>query len=145
MPRRSASHTRLLNGEHSLTDCGDCGTSEALVDSREQVIRDRLNDINSVDSNNATNFFTLPTGSNGKGFSDILSNNTTSFTLSAAATSSTLTVTLQAYGHTAVDESTTMEGHIGQFLVKGMFELLHASLYFLVGLESRRDSILTGR
>jgi hypothetical protein len=96
MPRRSAYHTQLLNSEHSLTDCGDCGPSEALVDSREQVIRDGLNDINSVDSNNATNSFTLPAGSNGKGSSDILSNNTTSFTLSAAATSSTLTVTLQA-------------------------------------------------
>jgi hypothetical protein len=96
MPRRSAYHTRLLNDEHSLTDCGNCGTSEALVDSSEQVIRDGLNDINGVDSNNATNSFTLPAGSNGKGSSDILSNNATSFTLSAAATSSTLTVTLQA-------------------------------------------------
>jgi hypothetical protein len=96
MPRQSTSHTQLLNGEHSLTDCSDYRTSEALVDSREQVIQDILNDINSVDSNNAINFFTLLAGSNGKGSSDILSNNTTSFTLSAAATSLTLTVTLQA-------------------------------------------------
>jgi hypothetical protein len=60
------------------------------------VIQDRLNDINSVDLNNITNSFTLSAGSNSKGSLDILSNNTTSFTLPAAATSSTLTVILQA-------------------------------------------------
>jgi hypothetical protein len=48
-------------------------------------------------------------------------------------------------GHTAVVEFTTMEPHIGQSLVKRVFSLLDTSLYFLVGLEFRRDSILTGR
>lgn len=88
MPRQSASYTGLLNGGRSLTDCGDRGMSEALVDSRKQVIRDGLNDINSVDSDNATDSFTLPaSSSDDKGSLDILSNNTTSFTLSAAVTS----------------------------------------------------------
>ena len=38
-----------------------------------------------------------------------------------------------------------MEPQIGQSLVKRVFALLDTSLYFLVGLESRRDSILTVR
>jgi hypothetical protein len=66
------------------------------VESSEQVIQDGLNSIDSVNSNNAVNSFILQAGCNGKGFSDILSNNATSFTLLAAATSSTWTVTLQA-------------------------------------------------
>jgi ABC-type uncharacterized transport system permease subunit len=94
MLRRSASHTRLLNGERSLTDCGEHGMLEALVDRREQVIQDGLHSVNSV--KNATDSFTLLASSlDSKGFGNILLNNITVFTL-LAAVSSTLTVTLQA-------------------------------------------------
>jgi hypothetical protein len=60
------------------------------VDSREQVIQDGLNNINSVNLENAINFFTLLASSNCQGPLEIISDNTTSFTLSAAATSLTL-------------------------------------------------------
>jgi hypothetical protein len=70
------------------------------------MIQDGLNGINSVDSDNANNFFTLPDGSNRQGLLDHSNNSTsaasmspastvtlqamTSFRVSAAATSSTL-------------------------------------------------------
>jgi hypothetical protein len=70
--------------------------SDTLVDGRKQVIQDGLSNINSVDSDNATDSFTLPASSSGgKGSSDILSKNKTPLALSAA-TSSVLTLTQEA-------------------------------------------------
>jgi len=63
----------------SSADSSDCGMS--------------LNNINSVSLDNETDSFTLlATSSDGKGSLDIILDNTTSFTLSAAAMSSTLTL-----------------------------------------------------
>jgi hypothetical protein len=96
MLRQGTSCTRLLNSGCSLTNCSNYKMLEALVNSRKQVIQDGLNDINSVNLDNATNSFTLlASSSNSKGFLDNLLNNIISFTL-LAIISSTLMVTLQA-------------------------------------------------
>jgi hypothetical protein len=99
--------TLSVDQRRSLTDCGSRGMSETLVDGRKQIIQNRLSNINSIDSDNATDSFILPASSSGsKGSlgktSLILSATTssiltfilqaavTSFTVSAAATSSTV-------------------------------------------------------
>ena len=90
------------------------GMSEALLDSRKQVIQDGLHDINCVVSDNATESMLPASSSDGKGSSEILSNKTTSFTLSASmmslasATSCTLQASATSFTVTAAATSFTL-------------------------------------